>query len=265
MDPEERRIIAWKERPIKLLVILISEGRGLFNPSRVRLIDHPGLIGIDLLAILPLLLLPEDDRHWEVAAVLLEQCIDAILIKELLVLPRDVEDDVRPSRSLLCLLHLILRIALAGPADTGSRLVVALSINLHLVRDHKGGVESETEVPDDTVLVLVLLDKLLGTADGDLIDVLMDLIGSHTDTIIRYDQLVAIDLYLHLQVSDLSGVLTLGDQSLQLLYGIHAIAYDLSEEDLIIAVEEFFNDREHIVARHANLPCRLIFIHDLYV
>lgn len=118
---------------------------------------------------------------------------------------------------------------------------------------------------NDTVLVLVLLDKLLGTADGDLIDVLMDLIGSHTDTIIRYDQLVAIDLHLHLEIPDFAGVLTLGDKSLQLLYGIHAIAYDLSEEDLIVAVEEFLNDREHIVARHANLPCRLIFIHDLYV
>ena len=71
MDPEERSIIAREERPVKLLVILIREGRGLLDPRRVRLVDHPWLIRIDLLAILPLLLLTEDNRHGEVAAVLL--------------------------------------------------------------------------------------------------------------------------------------------------------------------------------------------------
>ena len=90
MDPEERRIVAGEEGPIELFVILISEGGGLLDPRWIRLIDHPRLIRIDLLAILPLLLLTEDDRHREVAAVLLEQCIDAILIEELLILLGDV-------------------------------------------------------------------------------------------------------------------------------------------------------------------------------
>ena len=90
MDPEERCIVTGEERPIKLLVILISEGGGLLDPRWIRLIDHPRLIRIDLLAILPLLLLTEDDRHREVAAVLLKQCIDAILVEELLILLGDV-------------------------------------------------------------------------------------------------------------------------------------------------------------------------------
>ena len=176
-----------------------------------------------------------------------------------------MEDDIRPPRSLLSLLHLILRIALAGPADAGGRLIIALSVDLDLVGHHKGGVKTEAEVPYDAVLILILLDKLLSATDGDLIDVLVDLIGRHADAVIRDDQLVAINLYLDLEIPDLTGVLTLRDQGLQLLHGIHTIADDLPEEDLIVTVEEFLNDREHIVACHANLPSRLIIVHYLSI
>ena len=52
--------------------------------------------------------------------------------------------------------------------------------NLHLVCHHERRVEAEAEVADDS-LVLVLRHELLGTREGNLVDVAVNLLHGHAD------------------------------------------------------------------------------------
>ncbi len=53
---------------------------------------------------------------------------------------------------------------------------------MNLVRHHKRGVESKSEVTDDLVvicLVLVLLDKVCRSGKSDLVDILLNFLRCH--------------------------------------------------------------------------------------
>ena len=62
----------------------------------------------------------------------------------------------------------------------GGILVARLGENLNLVGNHERRVKAQTEVSDDG-LILILCQELLGTREGNLVDVTLNLIGSHTN------------------------------------------------------------------------------------
>ena len=58
---------------------------------------------------------------------------------------------------------------------------------MYFVCHHKCGIETETEMTDDLVvicLVLVFLNKVCGTGESNLVDVLFHFISRHTKTVI---------------------------------------------------------------------------------
>ena len=68
------------KRAVELGVVLVLELGRLLCPDRVGLVDDVILIGILVLAILPLLLLAEGDFDRHELAVLVQQRADAALL-----------------------------------------------------------------------------------------------------------------------------------------------------------------------------------------
>ena len=73
VNPEQRLIAHGVEVAVELLVVLVGEFARSTCPQGVGVVDDVVLIGLHLLAILPILLLAEGDRDGEETAVLGEQ------------------------------------------------------------------------------------------------------------------------------------------------------------------------------------------------
>ena len=110
---------------------------------------------------------------------------------------------------------------------------------------------------DDGLGVLVFLEKLTGAGEGDLVDVLLDLVGRHADTPVAHGERAGllVDDDLDLELAQLALVLTLAGERLQLLGGIHSVGHHLADENVAVAVEKFFDDGEDVLRRHTNVSC----------
>ena len=105
-------------------------------------------------------------------------------------------------------------------------------------------------MPDDGLgFVLVLVDKLLGAGESNLVDVLIDLLGRHAYTMVADGEclLILINSYAYADVAKLAFEHTGGGQSLEFLRGVHSVADQLTKKNLVIGIQEFFDDGEDVV------------------
>ena len=103
---------------------------------------------------------------------------------------------------------------------------------------------------DDGIrVVLVLVEEVVGSREGNLIDVLLDFVGSHTDAVVTYCDCfsVFIDADTNLQVAHLAFEVAFAGKCLELLRGIDGVADDFANEDFVVAIEELFDDGEDIL------------------
>ena len=131
---------------------------------------------------------------------------------------------------------------------------IAQCIDMDLVSYHKCRVEAQTEVTDDLVLIcltLVLFEEFICTGEGDLRDILFDLVHRHADTGI--DELECFLIRVH---NDMNFVFVLFLRSVladalklsQLRDGIAGICDLLAYKNIMIRIEPLFNDRQHVLA-----------------
>ena len=79
---------------------------------------------------------------------------------------------------------------------------------------------------DDVVgIVLVLLEEVADTRESDLVDILVDFLLSHTDTVIANGDgaLVGIEVHTYCQVTQFFLVFALGSKCFHFLSGIDGI------------------------------------------
>ena len=115
-------------------------------------------------------------------------------------------------------------------------------------------------------VVLVFLDELLRAREGDLVDILVNLLGRHTDTTIRDRDRTVVELHADCQVAHLALELANRGQCFQLLGRVDSVRHQLTQEDLMITIQEFLNDREYILRCYSNVSLRahIIFLFYLY-
>ena len=116
---------------------------------------------------------------------------------------------------------------------------------------------------DDVVgVVLVLLEEVADTREGDLVDILVDLFLSHADTMIADGDraLVGIETDTNSQVAQVFLVFALSGKCLHLLGGIDGVRYHLAEENLVIAIEKLFDDGEYILGCNPDVT----FLHMIF-
>ena len=66
--------------------------------------------------------------------------------------------------------------------------LIGKRINVHFIGNHKCGIEAQSEMADDLIVVrfvLILFNKIGCAGEGDLVDVFLHLIRCHTNTIIN--------------------------------------------------------------------------------
>ena len=240
---------------VELQVVLVLEVSGHARPQGFHVVDDLVLVGILIFTVLPFLFLTEDDGHGQEAAILLQQTLDACWLEEFFLIVIEGEDDIGASFGLVTVLHFKLGRAVTGPADGLGTLLPAQGTDFHFLGNHKGRVETQTEVADDGIgVVLVFLEELLGSREGNLVDVLVDFLGSHADTAIAHGErsgfLIHGDVYGQTLGRTLKVACSL--QGLELLSGINGVAYQLTQENLVVTVQKFLNNGEDVVGRYPN-------------
>ena len=188
MNPEERLAVVVKDLAVEVLVFLGRALGGVLQPERVDVVD--GLRGFGLFAVLGFgrlfALHGEIDFHGHKGAVAVENALDFELFEVFALLVGDMHDDRCAVAVALAVGHFVLSVCRADPLDGGG-VGIGFGYEFNRVADHKRGVEAETEMSDDAVILiiaLILLDELECAREGDLADITVDFLCGHADAVI---------------------------------------------------------------------------------
>ena len=149
----------------------------------------------------------------------------------------------------------------AHPAHGSGILAITAGDDFHFLGHHKGAVEAQTEMADDGVgILLVFLEEVVGAREGNLVDILVNLLGGHTDAAVADGQRASflVNLNLYLEFAHFAGKFTLGGQRLEFLRGIYGVADEFAQEDVVVTVKKFLDDRKDVFGRNSDIT----FLHD---
>ena len=133
-------------------------------------------------------------------------------------------------------------------------LCIGKGVNGHLVRYHERGIEAQSEVADNLVLiglVLILFHEIPDTGKCNLVNVLVNLILGHAQTAIRnLNGLVRwINAYLDPVLHILRSLIFPHQlQLLKLGNGIRTIADKLPVKNIMVRIQPFLDYRENVLA-----------------
>ena len=262
VDVEERLVhLGGVELVVEGLIILLGQVCRFACPCGIDIIDDVLLAGLYLLAVFPFFLHTESYLHRQELAVFLEQGLDGSVLEVLAELVVDMQDDVGASFGFDGVLHSELCLAGAGPVNGLSIGQIAEGENLHFIGYHEGAVEAQTEMADDGFgFVFVLIDELFGAGESYLVDVAVDLIGGHAYAVVgdgeRFLTLINNDAYA--QVAQVAFGIADGGEGFEFLCGVYGVGNQFTEEDLVVAVEEFFDDRKDVFRGYMNITFHMI-------
>ena len=135
--------------------------------------------------------------------------------------------------------------------DSG-RAAVGFCEDLDVVGDHIGGIEAESEVPDDPVSArfFVFFEEIRRARKGDLRDIALDLLLAHADPVVLDGEgarlLVRGDGDLERLVSRLGFADV--DEFLKFRDRVRRVRDNLAQKDVLIRIQPFFNDGHHVFA-----------------
>ena len=88
----------------------------------------------------------------------------------------------------------------------------------------------------DDRLILIFCKELLGTREGNLVDVAVDLVGSHTDTTVADGEclVLLIGADVDRKVAQCALELALRREGFEFLRSIYSVRHQLAQEDFVI-------------------------------
>ena len=108
---------------------------------------------------------------------------------------------------------------------------------------------------DDGIgVILVFLEKLLGSRECNLVDVLVDFLGGHADAAVAHGERsgLLIDADIDTQILGRTLEIAGSGQRLQLLSRIDSVAHQLTQENFVVTVQKFLDNGEDVVCRYPN-------------
>ena len=260
MNPEQRFVGHWIQILIEFLIIFICHISRLTNPCRLDIVDDIVFVGIDIFAVFPFLLLSECDGNWQVTAVLGQQAVDLVFVQEIFVLVVNIQDDVCSAIFFFRLFQCVFGCAVAAPFHRNGSFFIRFGDDLHFLGNHERRIETKSEVADDGgCVVLVFFNELFCAGEGDLIDIFVDLFGSHTDTAVGDFDRIAIEADMYSQISQFSFELADRSQCFQLLCCINCVRYQFTKKNFVITIQKLFDDREDVLTRNTDVS---LFCHN---
>ena len=213
--------------------------------TALRLLDGLCLLGV---------LHRQIDLGRHEAAVLVNHLAGAIVIRELHAVLRQMEGNGRSDLLPVGLLHGELAAAVALPVNGLRSLLIGKRINGDKRRYHERRIEAQSEVADDLIvvrLILVFIHEGFRTGEGNVVDILLHLIRGHAKSVIGNLNGLALGIQNHVN-SCLPALRKLRFshhfQLLQLCNCIAAIGNQLTIENIMVTVQPFLDNREHVLA-----------------
>ena len=104
-------------------------------------------------------------------------------------------------------------------------------------------------------VLFIFFEEVCRPGEGDLVDVTVDFFGRHTDTVVAHREGAGffVDFDGYFQVVEATLKLAFGREGAEFLCGVYGVGNDFAEENLVIAVEEFFDDGEDVFGRNADV------------
>ena len=118
-------------------------------------------------------------------------------------------------------------------------LFIGLREDLHFLGNHEGGIETKTEMTDDGFrFVLILIEELLSTGEGDLVDVLVHFLSRHADTTVGNGEcfFLFVNRDAHAEVTQVALHFPYGRERFEFLRSIHCIGNQFTEKNLVVRV-----------------------------
>ena len=167
-----------------------------------------------------------------------------------------MEHDVRATLSLFHLRDFKFGRTVTRPLHRLSALLITTRNDVYTLAHHKGRVETKPEVANNCIRIVLIAFEEVGSArEGNLVDVLFNLLGRHTDTAVANRKCLSLSIYLHLhgQVAKFATHLSARTECLQLLRSINGICHNFTKENLVVAIQEFLNHGENVLRRYSDL------------
>src|SRR5574344_2075235 len=198
-------------------------------------------------------------------AVLLYQTLQIPPVGEFIALIVQEHSD---GRTLFCPFGFLNRIFLHAVGSPLPSLILTIlsGQNLNLSCNHEHRIEADAELADQTGILLLLiseiLQELLGSTSCDGTQVIVELIMTHSNSIIRDHQSLLVTLCI--RKLNLQTAFHIGSRSekliLELVQSIRRVGDKLSEKDLLVGIKRMDDQ----VQKLRNLSLELFSFHIIY-
>ena len=272
MNPEQGFVVIGERIAVKRLVFFVRALFRVFQIQRLRVVY--GLVRLFLVAFLVLFALFDalcvqvyGIRHKR--AILSEQRTNRIFVQEFFFFVGDMQHDFRTSAAFFRLADFISSVAVRFPVNRG-RSLVALRENFHVACHHVRRIESESEMPDDSVAgsLFVFLQEIFRARKRNLRDVLFNFFFRHADAVIFDGQRFRRFVGSYVDSVVFRGIVcglyfTHFHKFLVFRNRIHAVRNNFAKEYILIGIQPLFDNRHHIFA--GNTDFSLFFVFHLFV
>ena len=257
-DHGDRVLVVMELVLVELDAFRIVDLRLRFLPDRDHAVDdlvdvggNVSLLGLTLLVLLsgllPLAFLHDHvDRPADVIGILLDELPEPVGLQEFTVFLAvgilfDVHDDIGSDGILLTGGDRVSvdSVALPYAALLGSG---GFGDDGHLVGDHKCGIESDSELSDGLTIGSFVEGflELQGTAVCDVTEILLHLLGSHSDSVVGYGDsaCILVDGDVDLQIVPVHAEGLVAERLVvQFVDSIGSVGNELPEENLLVGVD----------------------------
>ena len=208
---------------------------------------------IDGLIFLRCVCLGEENFHRHEGTVFFNDFSYTVFVGEFQAVFIQIQGDLGSDNSSVAVLHRIFGASVAFPVYRSSTLFIGKRVDVDIICNHECRIEAKTEMTDHLICVgfiLILLKKFRCAGKGDLSNVLLHLVGGHTDTVI--DKFQGFVFRVH---NDLNPglivlrkfIFTHSIQLFQLGDCIAAVGDKLADKDVVVGIHPFLYYRENII------------------
>ena len=205
-----------------------------------------------------------NNGNGEKAAIFAQEHVDTLLVEEFEALFVDMKYDIGATACAFALAHRVLGRTITLPTHGLGAFLIAKRVDSHLVGNHERRVETQTEVAYDIIgVVFVFGKKIFSAREGYLIDVFVDIVGSHAYAVVAHGESSGffVDCYCDLELAHLALEIAKRCKGAQFLSGIDCIRHQLAEKYLVVAIEKFFDNGKNVLGGYTDCT----FLHGYYV
>ena len=196
--------------------------------------------------------LRQEDFVWHKCTVLFQNAAHAVLVGILQAILVQVQGYHRADFFPAAASHGILCAAVTLPVNRLCAVLERKRVNIDLICNHERRVESETKMPDDLILIcliLILLQELRCTGKCDVCDVLLYFLSGHAKSVVNKCQRLRLIIHDHVNrrfVIIRQMLLANRIQLSALRNRVTRIRNHLTYENVLIRIHPLFNNRKYI-------------------